>query len=202
MALLLLPKIRPSRPTTISVNFRKLFTILWQGALSRPKLNTYTDTTKPPCSYLHWNICKEMNIDINEKWSEHEPETVTRQHHNLVANANTNRYWDKGQRPDIVIKNKHETSCVFIDISISTERNTSVKVTERLSKYKDLEIKVERIWGIKAITIPGVIGVMVLIKKGLGKYVQQIPGNIKMHELQKITLLGTSHIPRKALSIK
>ena len=44
--------------------------------------------TKLPWSYLHWNICKEMNIDTNEKWSEHEPETVTRQHHNLVANAN------------------------------------------------------------------------------------------------------------------
>ena len=170
--------------------------------MSWPILNTHTHTTKPPWSYLHWNICKEMNIDTNEKWSEHEPETVTRQHHNLVANANTNRYWEKGQRPDIVIKNKHETSCVFIDISISTEKNTSLKVTERLSKYKDLEIKVERIWGIKAITIPEVIGVMVLIKKGLGKYIQQIPGNIKMHELQKITLLGTSHILRKALSIK
>ena len=57
-------------------------------------------------------------------------------------------------------------------------------------------------WGIKATTIPVVIGVMVLIKKGLGKYVQQIVGNIKMHELPKITLLGTSHILRKALSIK
>ena len=48
-------------------------------------------------------------------------------------------------------------------------------------------------------------GVLVLIKKGLEKYVQQILGNIKMHELQKITelqkILG-SHILRKALSIK
>ena len=87
-------------------------------------------------------------------------------------------------------------------MSIPTEKNTSVKVTERLSKYKDLEIKVERMWGIKATTIPVVIRVVVLIKKGLEKYVQQIPGNIKMHELQKITLLGTSHILRKALSIK
>ena len=69
----------------------------------------------------------------------------------------TNRYRDKGQRPDIVIKNKHETSCVCIDISISTEKNTSVKVTERLSKYKDLEIKVERILGVKATAILVVI---------------------------------------------
>ena len=57
-------------------------------------------------------------------------------------------------------------------------------------------------WGMKATTIPIVIGALALIKKGLGKYIQQIPGNIKMHELQKITLLGTSHILRKALPIK
>ena len=44
--------------------------------------------TKLKWSYLHWNIYKEMNIDTNEKWYEHEPQTVTRQHHNLVANAN------------------------------------------------------------------------------------------------------------------
>ena len=29
-----------------------------------------------------------MNIDRKEKWYEYEPQTVTRQHHNLVANAN------------------------------------------------------------------------------------------------------------------
>ena len=87
-------------------------------------------------------------------------------------------------------------------MSIPTEKNTSVKVTEKLSKYKDLEIEVEKMWGMKATTIAVVIGALGLIKKGLGKYIQQIPGNIKMHELQKITLLGTSHILRKALPIK
>ena len=75
-----------------------------------------------------------------------------------------------------------------------------MKITERLSKYKDLEIKVERMWGGKSYNNSGSDqGVLVLIKKGLEKYVQQILGNIKMHELQKI--LG-SHILRKALSIK
>ena len=49
----------------------------------------------------------------------------------------------KAKRPDIVINNKQEKSCQLIDISIPTEKNTSVKVTEKLSKYKDLEIEVE-----------------------------------------------------------
>ena len=97
---------------------------------------------------------------------------------------------------------KKKDACLLTDLSIPTEKNISVEVTEKLSKYKDLEIEVGRMWGMKAITILVVIGALELIKKGLEKYIQQIPGNIKIHELQKITLLGTSHILRKALSIK
>ena len=46
----------------------------------------------------------------------------------------------KANRPDIVIKDKQEKSCLLIDMFIPTEKNSSVKVTEKLSKYKDLEI--------------------------------------------------------------
>ena len=74
-------------------------------------------------------------------------------------------------------------------MSIPTEKNTSVKVTEKLSKYKDLEIEIERMWGMKATTTPVAIGALGLIKKGLEKYTKQIPGNIKISELQKIALL-------------
>ena len=47
--------------------------------------------------------------------------------------------------------------------------NSSVKVKEKLSKYKDLEIEIERMWGIKATTIPLVMVDLGLIKKGLEK---------------------------------
>ena len=73
--------------------------------------------------------------------------------------------------------------------------------TEKLSKYKDLEIEIERMWGMKATTIPVVIGALGLIRKGLEKYTKQIPGNIKISELQKVARLGTSRILRKTLSI-
>ena len=56
--------------------------------------------------------------------------------------------------------------------------------------------------GMKATTIPVVIGGLGLIKKGLEEYTKQIQGNIKISELQKIALLGTSRILRKTLSIK
>ena len=53
-------------------------------------------------------------------------------------------------------------------------------------------------WGMRATTIPVVIGALGLIKKGLEKYTKQM----KISELQKIALLGTSRILRKTLSIK
>ena len=101
-----------------------------------------------------------MNIDTNEEWCKHELQTVTEKYNITIL-------WDmpiqtdhemKTNRPDIVIKNKQEKSCLPVDMSIPTEKNPSVKVTEKLSKYKDLEIEVERMWGMKATTIPVVIG--------------------------------------------
>ena len=163
----------------------------------------YLHSHNKAAKYLHWNICKEININTNEKWYEHKPQTVREKHITILWDMPIQRDREiKAKRPDIVINNKQEKLCLLIDMSISTEKNTSVKVTENFSKYKDLEKEVEWMWGMKATTIPIVIGALALIKKGLGRYIQQIPGNIKMHELQKITLLGTSHILRKALPIK
>ena len=47
-------------------------------------------------------------------------------------------------RPDIVIKNKRENKCILIDLAIPSDKNTSIKVSEKLSKYKDLEIEIAR----------------------------------------------------------
>ena len=90
---------------------------------------------------------------------------------------------------------------IIIIIMIPSERNTSVKVTEKLSKYKDLEIKISRMWNMKTEVIPVVVGAPGLMKKGIEKYTNRIPGNINIYAVQKIALLGTAHILRR-LSIK
>ena len=41
-----------------------------------------------------------------------------------------------------------------------------------------------------------------LTERGMDKYIQKIPDGIRIQELQKITLLGTSHISGKVLFIK
>jgi len=97
----------------------------------------------------------------------------------------------KANRPDIVVKDKKERTCLLIVMSIPRERNTSLKTMEKLIKYKDLEIEIEKTWGMKTTTAPVIIA-------AFGK----IPGNISITKLQKTVLLGTAHILRRTLSIK
>ncbi len=65
-----------------------------------------------------------------------------------------------------------------IDVSIPSERNTSVKVTEKLSMYKDLEIEIIRMWETKTEKRPVVIGALGLVKKGLDNIIDRIPGRL------------------------
>ena len=51
-------------------------------------------------------------------------------------------------------------------------------------------------------TIPVVIGALGVIKKGSKKYLDDIPANIRLQDLQKITLLCTDHILQRIVSIK
>ena len=47
-------------------------------------------------------------------------------------------------RPDIVLKNKQDKTCLLVEKTIPLDTNTSVKNTGKITKYKDLEIEVER----------------------------------------------------------
>ena len=52
-------------------------------------------------------------------------------------------------------------------ILIDKEKKNSSKTTENLSKYKDLEIEIERMWDMKTTTIAVVIGDLGQVKKGM-----------------------------------
>ena len=155
-------------------------------------------------TYVHWKICQKYKLPTTLKWYEHQPLTVT-------ENNDVTILWDmpistdreiKANRPDIVVKNRKENTCILIDISVPSENNTSLKVAEKISKYKDLEIEVNRMWGMRTTVVPIVIGALGLIKKGTEKFTNNVPGYISIPEIQKIALLGTAHILRKILSTK
>ena len=91
----------------------------------------------------------------------------------------------KANRPDIVIKDKSKSSCTLIDMAVPSERNVATKEVEKIAKYKDLEIEISKMWNMKTNVIPVVIGALGLIRKRINRHVEQIPGSIRVEELQK-----------------
>ena len=154
--------------------------------------------------YIHWKICKHYQIPTADRWYQHKPETVTETNGVTVL-------WDmpintdkeiKANRPDIIIKDGKNKNCLMIDMTVPSERNVSIKEAEKISKYKDLEIEVTKMWKMKTNTVPVVIGALGLIKKGLDMQLSKLPCRISVAEIQKIVLLGSAHILRRVLSIK
>ena len=71
-----------------------------------------------------------------------------------------------------------------IDFIFPMDINISAKEFEKLSKYKDLQIEVERMWHLKTSIIPILVGALGLVKKGTAKH-EKIPGKQNLAEIQK-----------------
>jgi hypothetical protein len=52
-------------------------------------------------------------------------------------------------RPDIIIKNKKDKTCLLIDVAIPSEKNVIQKEAEKKLKYKNLSIEIQRMWNMK-----------------------------------------------------
>ena len=89
---------------------------------------------------------------------------------------------------------------MLIDVAIVGDRNVIKKEAEKILKYKDLTIEIQRMWYVKTKVIPVTIGATGTISKSFRKYVSNIPGNYQVKELRKIAILGTAHILRKVLT--
>ena len=73
---------------------------------------------------------------------------------------------------------------MLIDVAISGDRNMIKKEAEKILKYKDLTIEIQRMWNVKTKVIPVILGAAGTISKSFRKYLSNIPENHEVKELQ------------------
>ena len=61
-------------------------------------------------------------------------------------------------KPDIINCDNEKRTCMLIDVAISGDRNVIKKETEKILKYKDLTLEIQRMWNVKTKVIPVIIG--------------------------------------------
>ena len=153
--------------------------------------------------YLHWCILKNIGVQVDDSWLNHVPKEV-------VQHDDTTVMWDKSittekkvgaNRPDITIHDTKERVCTFVDVSNPVCINVIKKEAEKITKYRDLEIEVQKCWNLKEVrTIPIVVGALGTVSKGFTTFARDLAPNISTHTIQKTTMLGTAHILRNFLT--
>jgi hypothetical protein len=79
-------------------------------------------------------------------------------------------------------------------VAIPTDRNMVQKEAEMKLKYKSLCIEIQRMWNLKCMIIQLIIGATGVVTRSLRKNLEAVPGKHSIDLLQKIAILGTSHI--------
>jgi hypothetical protein len=154
---------------------------------------------------LHFNICKETGAQLDKKhWYEHVPKSVeTSQGGKVTILWNQQVQTERtipNNKPDNIIRDNETGTCMLIDVAISGDRNVIKSEAEKILKYEDLPIEIQRMWNVKTRVIPVIIGATGTISKSFRKYMSSIPGNDEVRELQKAAILGTAYILRKVLT--
>ena len=116
------------------------------GLYSRPII--FKDTTWPRFVYVR-RQSQHDNIQVSGKWYEHEPATVTgNEEATLLWNMQIHTDREMADnKPNIVMKDQKNKTCKLIDMTEPWDRNTSGTITEKLSKYKYLDIETTITWG-------------------------------------------------------
>src|SRR5215470_10327213 len=103
-----------------------------------------------------------MDTVGKKHWYEHVPKSVeTGQGCNVTILWNQQVQTDgtiPKNKPDIIIRDNERRTCMLIDVAISGNRNVIKKEAEKILKYKDLTIEIQRMWNVKTKVIPVIIG--------------------------------------------
>ena len=146
--------------------------------------------------YIYCQICRYYGILDWEKWYKHQSKSITETKRATILwhmAIQTDRKI-KSNRLDIVVKDykrkKNIPSYWYSRYWIDKDISQRIE----LNGYKNLEIEIEKMWYLKTITMPVIMGVLGIIKKGIDKNIDQILGSTRQYEIQKIALCRIAHL--------
>jgi hypothetical protein len=79
-------------------------------------------------------------------------------------------------KPEIIIHDNEKGTCMLTDVAISGDRKVMKKEAEKILKYRDLTIEIQRMWNVKTNVISVITETTGTIPKSFRKYLSNISG--------------------------
>ena len=154
-------------------------------------------------TYVHWLLCKNYHLQCSGKLYIHASQPVQ-------ENSEYKILWDFNIQTDKVIEhrppylvciNKQKRECHNIKFAIPVDQNIVMKEWEKIDKYQDLRIELQKIWNVKVVVIPIVTGALGTISERIYQYIKQIDISVDIISIQKAANVRTPYILRRVLGI-
>ena len=89
-----------------------------------------------------------------------------------------------------------------MDIAIPGDSRITSKVLEKQTRYTDLKIEVEKLWTVKCVIVPIVVGALGSVPANLTKCLDSIGLHATLvRTIQKTVLLSSVHLIRRYLNV-
>jgi hypothetical protein len=99
---------------------------------------------------------------------------------------------DTANRTDIIIKTTD-------NVAVPANSNVTQKEAENKLKYRSLCTEIQRMWNMKCFIVPETAGATGIVTHVLKKNLEPKPWERSVGSVQKMAVLGTSHIIREVL---
>ena len=151
---------------------------------------------------IHWEMCKKFKFDRDDKWYMHNPAPV-------LENDTHKLLWDfdiqtdhliSARGPDFIIINKKKKKRKkenLVDFAVLADHRIKLKESEKSDKYLDLARELKKLWNMKVIIIPIVIGAFGTVTKELLKGQGDLDVGGRVETIQTTVLLKTARILRR-----
>jgi hypothetical protein len=111
------------------------------------------------CAQLYFNICRELGVrSDSELWCGDVPKSIeTSQVGKVTILCNQQVQTDRtisNNKQDTIIRDNGKGTCMLIAVAIPGDRNVIKKEAGKILKYKDLTIKIQRMWNVKTKVTP------------------------------------------------
>ena len=105
------------------------------------------------------------------------------------------------RRHDMIVIDKKHYECQTIDFAMPYDTGVDDKDVEEIEKYLDLARELKKVWNMKVIVVPLVVGALRTPTKELEKRLKTFGIETKITELQKTVLIHTSRILQKVIEV-
>ena len=148
-------------------------------------------------------MCKKFKFDHTKKWfMQNLAPVLENDTHELLWDFNIQTYHlILPRRPDLIIINKKKKKriCKIVNFAVPADHRINLKEYEKKDKYLDLARELKKLWNMKVMIVPIVIGAFEAITKGLLKGLEDLEVGGQVETIQMTALLRTARILRKVL---